>query len=265
VLVGLAVVAAIGVLVVAARVARRRRRDEIRSVGHYHERLDTLHVESEDRGGSVRVVDDVPPPTAHAPPDRPRLDPDDAHVPEWRVAPHPRERRRYHDQQWAMRRMQPRARVDTGTILVVAIVVAVLVAIALAGYLIQHGRTTSTTTSTTSSTTTSSTTTSTTTPAATLQASSVTGGLATYPVAHATYTVVVSASGREWLQLTVPPLSANVTTKVLAPGGTETATVTGPSDLELGAPGVASVRVDGALVVLPTSYTPPLTLRFAPG
>jgi len=74
----------------------------------------------------------------------------------------------------------------------------------------------------------------------------------------------VHASSREWLQLTVPPLSATITTRVLAAGQTFTETVTGPSDLELGAPSAATVRVGTAPVVFPTSYTPPLTLRFSP-
>lgn len=138
-LVGLALAAGLVVLV-GARVVQRRRRDEIRSIHHYHERLDTLHVEPHDRGGSVRVVDEVPAPVEHAPPDRPRLDPDAARLEPWSPTPTARERRRRHDRTWAIERMQPRARVDTGTLLVVSIVVAVLVAMAFAGYLIQRGR-----------------------------------------------------------------------------------------------------------------------------
>jgi hypothetical protein len=260
VLVGLGLLAAVLATIVAVRAMRRRQRDEIRSVGHYHERLDTLHVDSQDRGGSVRVVADLTPPPEHEAPGRPRLDPSAAQLPEWSPPARPRARRRYHDQDWAMRRMQPRARIDTGTLLVVGIVVGVLVAVALAGYLLQHARSTTTTTTTT---TTSSTTT-TTVPAARLSPTSVTGGLATYAVATNPYVLAVHASSREWLQLTVPPLSATITTRVLAAGQTFTETVTGPSDLELGAPSAATVRVGTAPVVFPTSYTPPLTLRFSP-
>ena len=258
-LVGAAVVLAIVTVLLGARVVRRRRRDEIRSIGHYHERLDTLHVRASDRGGSVRFVDEEPPPPPRADPDRPRLDPESARLEPWAPPPTPRARRHRHDQQWAMRRMQPRARIDTGTILVVAIVVAVLVAIALAGYLIQRGRGTApTSTSTTAPTTT------TTVPAA-LRATSVTGGLAVYRVPAARYALVVDAlGGREWLQLTVPPLGADITTRVLAAGRRSTSSVTGPADLELGAPSAARVTVDGAAVVLPARFTPPLTLRFEP-
>jgi hypothetical protein len=261
VLVGVAVVVAVLAALVVGRAVRKRRRDEIRSVGHYHERLDTLHVAPQDRGGSVRFVEDTAPPEVHADPDRPRLDPESAHLEPWAPPPTQRQRRHRHDQQWAMRRMQPRARVDTGTLLVVAIVAAVLVAIALAGYLIQRGRGTATTTTTTlpqASTTT-------TTPPSSLTAATVTGGLAVYHVPSASYGLAVSAvGGREWLQLTVPPLSSHIVTKVLASGASTTSNVTGASDLELGAPSAARVTVNGIAVVLPARFTPPLTLRFEP-
>jgi hypothetical protein len=162
VLVGAALAAAFVVVVVGLRVLQRRRRDEIRSIQHYHERLDTLHVEPHDRGGSVHVVDAVSVPDEHGAPDRPRLDPQAAHLEPWSPTPPAEEHQRRHGRTWALGRMQPRTRVDTGTLLVVLVVVAVLVAIALAGYLIQRGRgstppptTTSSTTSTTTAATTS--------------------------------------------------------------------------------------------------------------
>jgi preprotein translocase subunit SecG len=162
VLLGAVLAAAFVVVLVALRVLQRRRRDEIRSIQHYHERLDTLHVEPHDRGGSVRVVDSMPVPDEHPVPDRPRVDPAAAHLQPWSPTAPAEERQRRHGRTWALGRMQPRTRVDTGTLLVVLVVVAVLVAIALAGYLIQRGRgstppptTTSSTTSTTTAATTS--------------------------------------------------------------------------------------------------------------
>jgi hypothetical protein len=145
VLVGVSLALACVVVALGARAIRRRRRDEIRSIHHYHERLDTLHVEQHDRGGSVRVVDDAPAPTEHLDPDRPRLDPDAAHLAPWDPTAPPQERSR-HDRTWALDRMQSRARIDTGTVLIVAIVVVILVAIALAGYAIQRARGSTTTT-----------------------------------------------------------------------------------------------------------------------
>jgi hypothetical protein len=147
VLVGVSVALACVVVALGARAIRRRRRDVVRSVHHYHERLDTLHVEQHDRGGSVRVVDGVPVPDEHHDPDRPRLDPAAAHLAPWDPTAPPQERGR-HDRTWALERMQPHARVDTGTVLIVAIVVVVLVAIAFAGYMIQRGRDSPTTTTT---------------------------------------------------------------------------------------------------------------------
>jgi hypothetical protein len=139
----LALVLLVGLATAAARAIRRRQRDEIRSIGHYHERLDTLHVEPLDRGGSVRVVDAVDlDPEPHREPGRPRLDADVARL---GVAPladpvAPSERR---VRQWALGRTQPRARVDTATMLIVASVVAVMVALGVVGYVLGHDRTTS--------------------------------------------------------------------------------------------------------------------------
>jgi hypothetical protein len=145
VLIGVSIALACLVVLVGARAIRRRRRDEIRSVDHYHVRLDTLHVEPHDRGGSVRVVDEVPPPIEHVDPERPRLDPASANLAPWDPSTPPEQSAR-HDRTWALDRMQTRSRVDTVTVVIVAIVVAVLAAIAFAGYLIERGRTTPTTT-----------------------------------------------------------------------------------------------------------------------
>jgi hypothetical protein len=139
VLVVVVLVAALCLLGLAIRVLARRRRDEIRSIDQYHERLDTLHVESHDRGGSVRVMHGDEPSAAVLSPERPRLSPDAVHV-DVSLSPLRPERHGRHDREWALGRMQPRARVDTATTLVVTIVVTVLVAIALVGYLIQRGR-----------------------------------------------------------------------------------------------------------------------------
>jgi hypothetical protein len=269
-LAGLAVALALVVVVLALRVAARRRRDEIRSVHHYHDRLDTLHVEPHDRGGSVRVVEEVVEPEPHDPPSRPRLDEDAAQLAPWSPPPKPRERHHRHDERWALQRMETRARVDTGTILVVAIVVAVLVAIALAGYLVERRSTVTTTTSssgstsTTTTTTTPGTTTTTTLPTS-LVARSSTSTLATYSVPARRYVVNVSAAGGSaWLSVTVPPLSNNVRTDTLSAGGVAHLRVTGPSDLVLGAPGNVAVSVGAIPVVFPAGYAAPLTLRFEP-
>lgn len=146
-LIGVAIVLACLVVLVGARAIRRRRRDEIRSIDHYHDRLDSLHVEPHDRGGSVRVVDEVPPPVEHASPERPRLDPASAHLAPWDPASPPEQAGR-HDRTWALDRMQSHARIDTGTVVIVVIVVVILAAIAFAGYAIERGRSGPSTTTT---------------------------------------------------------------------------------------------------------------------
>ncbi len=146
-LVGVAIVLACLVVLVGARAIRRRRRDEIRSIDHYHVRLDTLHVEPHDRGGSVRVVDEVPPPVEHASPERPRLDPASAHLAPWDPAMPPEQAGR-HDRSWALGRSQSHSRIDMGTVVIVVIVVVILAAIAFAGYAIERGRAGATTTTT---------------------------------------------------------------------------------------------------------------------
>jgi hypothetical protein len=146
VLAGAVIFVAIFVGGAAARALRRRQRDEIRSVHHYHDRLDTLHVEPHDRGGSVRVVAEVEVASPHAEPGRPRVQLDDSAIGGTSPPAEPEDRSR-HGRTWALSRTQPRAMVDTTTLLIVTIVLAALVALALAGYLLRtDGGSTTTTT-----------------------------------------------------------------------------------------------------------------------
>jgi hypothetical protein len=146
----LAIVAVLSA-VAGRRALQRRRADEIRSIHHYHERLDTLHIEQHDRGGSVRLVDGELVAHEVMTPTRPRLDPATARLDDTTsvgssdvgVVPPGR-----HGREWALGRSEPRARIDTATILVVIAVVAGLLVLGIAGYLIQHDRGTSTTTTT---------------------------------------------------------------------------------------------------------------------
>jgi hypothetical protein len=246
---------------VAIRVLQRRRRDEIRSIHHYHDRLDSLHVEQHDRGGSVRVVQgEFSPPQVSAP-DRPRLDPEAAHIDTAGPYASDAELRRRHDRDWAIERMQPRARVDTATILIVAVVAAVLVAIALAGYLIQRGRGSL---PTTTSTTTTLRPTSTTARTSSFVPSSTSNGVAVYALPTGTYAVTVTGtSGPVWVSATSPLTSTRHEQRVVARGATSSFTFTRASMVELGAPGNASVQVDGAPVVFPAPLVAPLTLQFS--
>ncbi len=137
-LVALVLVAAVGTLTVAVRVIGRRRADELHTVQRYHDRLSTLHVAAQDRGGSVKVVEGQPVPGAVHEPGRPRLDPSAANL-DLTPAPLPAARPRRHGRDWALGRMQPRARIDTVTVVIIAVVVAVLVAIGVVGWAIHRG------------------------------------------------------------------------------------------------------------------------------
>lgn len=137
------VVAAIVVILVAGsasslhRAWRRRQRDELRSIGSYHERLDTLHVEVTDRGGSVRLVEQAEAPAARAAPGRPRVTP--WSIPLGRAAvPLEPEPPRRHDRRWALGRSQPRHRIDTQTVVIALLTVLIVGALALVGVLIEH-------------------------------------------------------------------------------------------------------------------------------
>jgi len=252
----IALVVALVVSLVAVRVLHRRRRDEIRSIEHYHDRLDTLHVEPHDRGGSVRLVrGEVTTRTLHEP-DRPRLDPDAANLDTAATAGRADARRGRHDREWALDRMQPRARVDTATTLIVAIVIAALIAIALAGYLIQRGRG-STATSTSTTTTTIR-------PTSYQPLHTVSGGIVVYALPASTYTVSVSGeSGAVWVAASSLAGAAHAVGHVVAKGTTATYTFTAASSVKLGAPASASVSIDGAPVVFPSPAPAPLTLQFA--
>jgi hypothetical protein len=254
-----AVLAAVVVVLVGAKLVQRRRRDEIRSIHHYHDRLDTLHVEPHDRGGSVRVVRGAPAAPESPTPDRPRLDPSSAHV-DTSLRALPAEARSRHDRIWALERMQPRARVDTATILIVATVVVVLIAIALAGYAIQHRRGT---TPTTSTTTTRPVTTSTQ-PTAYVPRSAP-GGAAIYTAPSGHYSVTITGTGGPvWVSAATPPSSTHTVSRLVPAGGSTTLPFDAAGLVELGAPGNATVTLDGVGVTYPAGYAAPLQLEFVP-
>ncbi|HUD68800.1 MAG TPA: hypothetical protein VMQ40_01035 [Acidimicrobiales bacterium] len=255
----LAVLAAIVVVLAGARLLQRRRRDEIRSIHHYHDRLDTLHVEPHDRGGSVRVVRGPQVPGEPAAPGRPRLDPSSAHL-DTSPGALPAEPRTRHDRDWALERMQPRAHVDMATILIVATVIVVLVAIALVGYAIQHGRAT---TSTTSTSTTRPVTTNTQPTAYVGRVSS--GGTAMYLAPSGRYSLTVTGTGgRVWVSAATPLSSTHTLSRLVAAGGSTTFHFDASVILVLGAPGSATVTLDGVGVTLPARYRAPLSLEFRP-
>jgi hypothetical protein len=212
-----------------------------------------------DRGGSVRVVDEPPPASELTAPDRPRLDPSSAHL-DTSLRALPAEPRMRHDRDWALERMQPRARVDTATILIVATVIVVLIAIALAGYAIEHrrGTTPSTSTTTTRPVTTS------TQPTAYVPRST-SGGTAIYVAPTGHYSVTITGTGGPiWVSAATPPSSTHTVSRLVAAGGSTTFPFDAAGIIELGAPGDATVTLDGVAVTFPPGYSAPLNLEFRP-
>jgi hypothetical protein len=262
----LAVIVALAVVAIGigiARIAGKRRRDEIRSIHHYHDRLETLHVAPQDRGGSVRLVHDEV--SASRPePDRPRLDPDAVHFDDLDAPVRKDEARARHGQDWALERMQPRARLDTSGVIIVIVVLIVLVAFAVAGYLIQHGRgDTTTTVSTTTTTTTTLQPTATTIPSAYVP-QAVSGGVATYPLPAGTYRVTVDGTaGAVWVTVSSPPGGALLDARTVAAGASVTFTLGSAARVTLGAPSNASVKVNGVNVTFPSPLPAPLGLQFS--
>jgi hypothetical protein len=136
VLAGAIAVLAVFLTAAVVHVVRRRQRDVVRSVHHYHDRLDTLHVDPQDRGGAVRVVEGEAVVTSHEPVGRPRVQLDSLTIGASPDAPPPEVQRRK-GRAWALSRTQPRTRIDTTTLWIVVVVLVALGALALAGYLLR--------------------------------------------------------------------------------------------------------------------------------
>ena len=141
VLVGV-VVAVIAVILLAGALSslvrrwRRHQRDELRSIGSYHDRLDSLHVGAADRGGSVRLVAGDESPPARPAPGRPRVTP--WSVPLGRApVPAPTEVARRRGRRWALGRSEPRHRLDTQALVIVVVTAIMVGVLAIVGMILQ--------------------------------------------------------------------------------------------------------------------------------
>ena len=243
----------------------RRSRDEIHSIESYRNALDTLQ---EMRGPtasvSVRVLDPAeqqelrqpttpeqfthhepvaPPPPAVAPPPGSH----DGMVFREDIGrsghgeDHDQELHRGHDAPaWAISRMEPR-------------------------HPVQNDKAT-TTTAPRRTTTTSPRTTTTTSPKVSAYApQSSTATTATYSIPTSTYSVTVKATGGSiWTIVTKSGSGEQVFAGSIDPGSPQTFKVSGGVDVNLGAPGYASVSIDRIPVTFPTGYQSPLILTFTP-
>jgi hypothetical protein len=100
-------------------------------------------------------------------------------------------------------------------------------------------------------------------PSVDLAPASPTAYSATYAAPSSSYTVVVGASAQCWVMATQGAAGKVVWTGTVPAGGSQTLAVSGTLVVELGAPGDASVTLDGKPVQLPTGFRSPFDLTFA--
>jgi RodZ C-terminal domain len=92
---------------------------------------------------------------------------------------------------------------------------------------------------------------------------SSTGTTATYPVGKNDFTVLISASGPCWIDVTTAATGATLFTGTLQAGASQSVPATGATTVELGATG-STMTVDGTPVVLPTPLHTPFVATFQP-
>ena len=88
---------------------------------------------------------------------------------------------------------------------------------------------------------------------------------ATYSAPSSSYTVGIDASASCWVMATNPSSGKVVWTGTVAAGGSHSFAVSGPVVVELGAPSVARVTVDGRPAQLPAGFRSPFSLTFRAG
>jgi archaellum component FlaF (FlaF/FlaG flagellin family) len=254
---------------------RKLRRDEMRAIATRVER---------------RLVE--PPPSPYTPskgfrlldgplqsldrpvPARPRLEPDREYVfsesqlpPTYQESVSPIGR---HDERWALSKSVHRSRFSSlGSRLALVVLVLAIVAI-LSTYYLQHGRhpgttTTTTTTTTLAGSTTSKQSNSTVVWPATLVASEAHGEDATYSLPVDQYRVtVLGTHGPVWTVYQMGPNNTLEWQGKIAENANESLVFKGASQITLGSPGNAQVRVGLSTVVFPSPLPPTLTLILTP-
>jgi RodZ C-terminal domain len=93
--------------------------------------------------------------------------------------------------------------------------------------------------------------------------SSSTGATATYPVGNASFTLLISATGPCWIDVTTVATGATLFTGTLQAGATQSVPANGATAVELGATGT-TMTVDGTPVVFPTPLHTPFVATFQP-
>jgi hypothetical protein len=175
-----------------------------------------------------------------------------------------------HDERWALSKSVHRSSF-TSVGSRVALIVAIIAVIAIVStYYLQHGRHPSSTTTTTTTTTLASSTASEQSNSSvvwptTLVAASVHGEDATYSVPVGKYRVTVSASnGPVWTVYQMGPKNTLEWQGKVASNARESLVLTGTSQITLGSPRNAQVRVGLSTVAFPSPLPPTLTLILTP-
>lgn len=295
-LVGLIILVALGGGI-GALLWSRRSRDEIHSIDSYRNALDTLQeMRGPTASASVRVLDPneqeqlrqpsapepffrstiEPPPSAVGPPpggadgmvfreDIGRSGANDDHD-----GPDDHRHRAHDTPAWAMARMEPRHPVQNRQLIVVLAAGLVLALLVIVGILMGGSGSTSTTTTRAAperSTTTAaprSTTTSLPKPAK-YEPTSSTATTASYEVPSGQASVKVTATGGSvWTIVTRSGGGGQLFAGAIDPGAPQSFKVDAGIEVNLGAPGYATLSVDGAPVSFPAGYQSPLVLSFAP-
>jgi hypothetical protein len=292
--VGLVILAAILVVVVAL-LWRRRTRDEIHSIDHYRDALGTLQeMRSDAASSSVRVLSSDEARELRQPEPRQVIRSSDRRYPSQAVAlpsgasegkvlddssqtghsPFEHEHHRGHDSsEWAISRAQSRPPLENRQWVAMGVATAIVLVLLIVGVLIgrtSHGGTKAETTTTiepkkkTASTTTPKTT-PTTTPASYLPQPGGTNSSANYLAPSSRYVLVVTATGGGcWTVANAEPSGSQLFVGTVTAAAPQQITVTGGAQISLGAPGSATVTLDGRPVVFPSNYGAPLVLNFQP-
>ena len=281
------------ILVVVAGVAvyflRRREKDEIHTINHYRDALTTLDDMRAPSGRTVKILsaDEArelrqPHPGAvirSEPPRSPRLSPppgadrdlvfDDNGEPiEYPVA---QTRSHFHhdDPEWAISRMSNRHVLHNRELVAAAGAIAVLIVLAVIGIFLGSSSGSSSKNKAQAPVTTTTTkthhapTTTTTLPAALTAQPGATANAATYDVPSSRFAAVISASssGACWTVVTSSS-GGSLFAGSIAAGSSQSVQGSSGFTITLGAPGNASITLNGVPVTFPSGYGAPLTLTF---
>lgn len=278
------------VIIIVVLLWKRRTKDEIHSIDHYRNALDTLNEMRTGAGSSsVRVLDSDearslrqpehreairssnPRPVVGPPPgseDGMVFD-DTPH--QNRLSIEGEHERGHQNPEWAISRAQSNPPFQNRQWYVMGIATAVVIVLLIIGVLIgssQKSTPTSTTTSTTQKTTSKTTipkTPPTTIPLTYVPQAGGSATAATYTAPSTRYILMITATGGGcWTVANSQPANTQLFAGVVPPGTPQQIPVTGAVQVTLGAPGSVSVQLNGHAVTFPTSFQAPLVLTFQP-